>query len=847
MKKNYAKIREIVRYLIVGVLTTVVSLGIYYLLVYTILDPSNPISLQIANVVSWIGAVLFAYVTNRKFVFQSKNEHVKKEALSFFGSRVVTLLMDMAIMFVGVSVLRYSDKWMKLVSQVVITVLNYVFSKLFVFRKKEKKVRVKKQFSIVYFLYLLPFLDFAIYSFQDVKVVWFISLFFKAGLFLYFACRVYLTPKYRFSLSFLLGYCVVELLYVYCQGYDVVPMLYFLLQVFLFPVAFFYFKKYDDPKIGEDYLFHLFVIYFLMFFLPLCFPTTFSILANFVLVIIVGLIPFVVLKLIEHKNYLTKTIGFLLILWAILCWQSKILAVAYIVSLLIYTIYKRSKNLWIWCFVLLSLGVSLIGVLPNTSFSQENMYEKYFLDDRLDLLHDKQEEFVSSNIEEQWFGLYGLSNTLVGIDFADIFYSLGYVGFVFTMLILGMVLYAYRVKLYGLLGLLFLIIMSFVSGGVFINGSLGIILASMVNVSRKEKKKRILIISNMYPSKRFKHYGAFVKNCKVLLEESGYRVDLAVKKKNVSFVMKFLGYSFMYIQALFKSVFYSYDYYYVHFVSQSTYAALLGKFTGKTKLVCNVHGNDIVPDYEFEEKNVRRSKFVLRFADVFVCPSEYFCDVLQSEYHIQADKLCIFPSGGVNLEVMKPMDKDACCRDLGLDSSCTYYGMVSRLEKDKGFDVFLNAMHELDKQKRLKNVKVLVIGTGDLQSEFDSLICKYHLEDKVIQKDFVLQNDLVKYYNVMDLFVFPTKRKSESLGLVGLEAMACKTFVIGNNLYGPRVYLKNKENALTYRQDAELAKEIKVYQDMSLKEKEKILQAGYETACQYDSKVLKEKLATIFE
>ena len=847
MKKNYAKIREIVRYLIVGVLTTVVSLGIYYLLVYTILDPSNAISLQIANVVSWIGAVLFAYVTNRKFVFQSKNAHVKKEALSFFGSRVVTLLMDMAIMFVGVSVFHYSDKWMKLVSQVVITILNYVFSKLFVFRKKEKKVRVKKQFSIVYFLYLLPFVDLMLFCFHDVKEIWYLSLVFKVGLFLYFVWRIYLTPKYRGVLSFIIGYCALELLYVYCQGYAVEPMLYFLMQVFLFPVAFFYFKKYDDPKVGTDYLFHLFVFYLLLFFIPLCFPKTYSVLSNFILAILVGLIPFIVFKLFEHKNYLTKAIGFLLILGAILCWQSKILAVTYIVSLLIYTVYKRSKNLWIWCFVLLSLGISCLSVLPNTSFSKDHFYENYFLDDRLERLENMQQAFVSSNVEEQWFGLYGVSDSLVGIDFADIFYQLGYIGFVFTMLILGFVLYSYRVKLYGLFGLLFLIIMSFVSGGVFINGSLGIILASMVCVSRKTEKRRILIISNMYPSKRFKHYGSFVKNCKGLLEDLGYRVDLAVKKKNLSFVGKFFGYSLMYIQALFKSVFYSYDYYYVHFVSQSTYAALLGKLTGKTKLVCNVHGNDVVPDYEFEEKNVRRSRFVLKFADTVVCPSKYFYDVLQKEYSISSDKLRIFPSGGVNFDVMKPMDKELCCKELGLNPEYTYYGMASRLEKDKGFDVFLHSIYELNKQKRLKNVKILVIGTGDLQGEFDSLVNKYHLEELIIQKDFVLQSDLVKYYNVMDLFVFPTKRKSESLGLVGLEAMACKVFVIGNNLYGPREYLKNKENALTYKQDDELTKAIKVYQDMSLKEREKIIQAGYETACKYDSKVLKEKLATIFE
>ena len=69
----YKKYRELVNYLIVGVLTTVVSLGIYYGCVWTFLDPGDAFQLQAANILSWIGAVAFAYVTNRRYVFESEN------------------------------------------------------------------------------------------------------------------------------------------------------------------------------------------------------------------------------------------------------------------------------------------------------------------------------------------------------------------------------------------------------------------------------------------------------------------------------------------------------------------------------------------------------------------------------------------------------------------------------------------------------------------------------------------------------------------------------------------------------------------------------------------------------
>lgn len=135
IKKLYTKYKEIINYLIVGVLTTIVSLSTYYLLVFTILNPKNSIQLQIANIVSWIVSVAFAYVTNRKYVFESKEKNKLKEAGMFFSARVLTLLLDMAIMFVGVTVLHLNDKIFKLISQVAITISNYLISKLFVFKK----------------------------------------------------------------------------------------------------------------------------------------------------------------------------------------------------------------------------------------------------------------------------------------------------------------------------------------------------------------------------------------------------------------------------------------------------------------------------------------------------------------------------------------------------------------------------------------------------------------------------------------------------------------------------------------------------------------------------------------
>ena len=136
MKKIYNQYKEIINYLIVGVLITIVSLDVYYGCVLTILYPHDPIQLQIANVVSWVAAVTFAYFTNRKYVFESHEPDMLKEGSAFFASRVGTLLMDMGTMFLLVTVMGMSDKIAKLIVQVIVTVGNYLFSKLLVFRKQ---------------------------------------------------------------------------------------------------------------------------------------------------------------------------------------------------------------------------------------------------------------------------------------------------------------------------------------------------------------------------------------------------------------------------------------------------------------------------------------------------------------------------------------------------------------------------------------------------------------------------------------------------------------------------------------------------------------------------------------
>ena len=129
----YKKYEEIINYIVVGGITTVISI-LSYFLIRTILKFDTSLNVQISTVFSWIVAVTFAYFANRIFVFKSNNSR-KTEAVKFVTSRIMSLLIEMLVMFILTSVVKINDKVAKVLVQFIIVILNYLFSKIFVFKK----------------------------------------------------------------------------------------------------------------------------------------------------------------------------------------------------------------------------------------------------------------------------------------------------------------------------------------------------------------------------------------------------------------------------------------------------------------------------------------------------------------------------------------------------------------------------------------------------------------------------------------------------------------------------------------------------------------------------------------
>ena len=126
--------KEMIRYLIIGVLTTVVNYVAYW--VCTRLVGADELT---ANWIAWVAAVAFAYVTNKLYVFESHTSSMKAlliEMFNFVLARVVSLFADQAIIWLMVKKMGLYDMFCKLVSNVVVIAMNYVFSKLVIFKKR---------------------------------------------------------------------------------------------------------------------------------------------------------------------------------------------------------------------------------------------------------------------------------------------------------------------------------------------------------------------------------------------------------------------------------------------------------------------------------------------------------------------------------------------------------------------------------------------------------------------------------------------------------------------------------------------------------------------------------------
>jgi len=359
---------------------------------------------------------------------------------------------------------------------------------------------------------------------------------------------------------------------------------------------------------------------------------------------------------------------------------------------------------------------------------------------------------------------------------------------------------------------------------------------------------KILLITNMYPIREKPFFGIFVREI----------ADLLKNQKNISLQTvvprgdnKIIRYINFYIESFKAMKSNSWDIVYIHYFTHSIPPVLIHRLINrksKYKLLVHIHGGDLIPENITGKILIKFTYLFKNTIDYFIVPSNYFANVLERKYEIPKKKIFIYPSGGVDTNLFRPIDKCGCKRKLGIIENEFIIGFVSRLDKGKGWDVFLDAISMLKKEKI--DFKSIVIGDGKQKSLFLKKLYNLNLQNKVMYLGTKTHHELPIIYNSMDLFVFPTLREAESLGLVGLEAMACGVPVIGSRIGGLQDYIQEGKNGFFFKpgDSKDLYRKIKQFYNLSQEIKQEMKNHAILTAKNFSSeRVNKEFLKFILE
>ena len=350
---------------------------------------------------------------------------------------------------------------------------------------------------------------------------------------------------------------------------------------------------------------------------------------------------------------------------------------------------------------------------------------------------------------------------------------------------------------------------------------------------------KLLIISNMYPSANDPVYGTFVKvfaDSMKAYNSEGVTQLIVIRGRDGGRWKRLLKYVSFYVGVLYNLLFHTYDLVYVHTIAYPVVPIRLAAlFRHHLPLVFNVHGGDVLTRSTLARFLRQRAVPLLRRARMVVSPSTFFKAVLLREFpFLEPEKITVSPSGGVAPFFYRGVG------DVPLQSVFTL-GYVSRIDDAKGWDTFLEAVAEL--RRGGIRCKAVVVGRGAKVNEMRKMIDDLSLQDCVTYKGPVPYESLPDVYRSFSLFVFPTCLE-ESLGLVGLEAMACGVPVIGSRIGGLTDYLEEGRNGFFFRPgDVEqLVAQVRNFLSLSPDEQSTMSAYAYHTALKYRTEYVQQSL-----
>ena len=293
--------------------------------------------------------------------------------------------------------------------------------------------------------------------------------------------------------------------------------------------------------------------------------------------------------------------------------------------------------------------------------------------------------------------------------------------------------------------------------------------------------KKILIVNNGYPSNCYPDYTTYIKDIATCLFEAGLNVETLVieYQKKISPIYKLSKHLLFWLYCLTKSD--NYDFIYINHLPYA-WPIAFNPFIRRSTIVIHWHGNDLVgkgilPRFTstFLKKFINRS--------INIVPSQYFSTLLEKDYPRLKHKIHVSPSGGVDTELF-PYDIKYH-KDFRI-------GFASALTAEKGADMLIHLIehkHEIEIATGRK-ITFQVINYGNdaeyyigRMLEIDNDCCNVF--------DRMAKRQMSSFYQTINLLVFPSIRRAESLGLAALEAMSCGVPVVAHNICAFPEYIKS--------------------------------------------------------
>lgn len=349
---------------------------------------------------------------------------------------------------------------------------------------------------------------------------------------------------------------------------------------------------------------------------------------------------------------------------------------------------------------------------------------------------------------------------------------------------------------------------------------------------------KVTVISNMFPSETSPNYGIFVQN---FIDNLSTQSDFIVNKivitgkgqGLVSKIIKYFNFFSRVIVALSKD---DVDLYYVHYANHSLLPFLLMPKRIK-KCIVNFHGGDLFPENFYARLISKLTKQIVCKCKGVVVPSMYFKQEVSEKIGVDKNLIFVSPSGGINNNVF--FHEERIQFEM---PSVVRIGYLGRLDKGKGFELIIPLAKMI--QKSNISFAFSIIGGGSLMQQYIEKVNSLGLGDYFKFHGMQSHSKIPELLKELDVFIFPSYRRGESLGLVGLEAMACGIPVIGSDSGGISSYINDGINGFLFRPKSveDLFDKFICFVNLNQEERNEMVLKAIQKAKEYESSIVNRNM-----